>query len=848
MKTTEKLTNEKRKEIENFWKGRLLNHHKSSQANNANEKFYVLSMFPYPSGNLHMGHVRVYAISDTMARFYRLNGKHVIHPMGWDAFGLPAENAAIERGKVPHKWTKANIQSMKRQMESLCCSFDWDREFTTCHPDYYKWTQFLFLELYKRGLVYRKKAKVHWDPVDKTVLADEQIDEEGRSWRSGALAEIKYLEQWYIKTTAFAKNLLDGLDEVDSGLWRDIVDLQKHWIGQIEGVKFDFRVQKNDEKLDVLSLFSKTPEFIYGASHILVKPEHYLALYDQATDGRLEGITALNPFNGNKLPIFVEKSAEYFHEQLDSHLAIPDGNHLDEKYAEKHHLCYTKVRSTHDPNILTNSGHFEGLHRKSAFQAISEYAKHINAGGQMTSAKLRDWLISRQRYWGTPIPIIHCPKQGPVPVPYEELPVKLPEVENFAGRSAASLLNNADWLKARCSNCTCEEGGKRETDTMDTFVDSSWYFLRFLDPKNSFQPFSKDKVMAGMPVDLYIGGKEHATLHLYYARFFTHFLCSLGILPHPEPFLNILSQGMVMGQTFKVEETGKYLRSDEIEFIENKKNAIEKSTGKPVEIKWEKMSKSKHNGADPQVIIDEFGADATRLCILANVAPKSHRHWNLDVMKGILHWQQRIWRLIGDYLKVKHQGNIKIDEAELLKFNLDIDHKRNHIVKEVTFHMGKTFLLNTALSRLQEFTSFLKKCPEGVIANSSNFERALKDLIVMLSPFSPCFSSELYCGFRNRGDVNVFDETWPPVDNNYELPLIVKVNSKEVCRIPVQKDRIDDLNVEECYSFATKNAEYQKKMKNREIFDIKLTKNFGYNIEINIFVKKPKNIKNNEET
>nr|CAD7601834.1 unnamed protein product [Timema genevievae] len=464
--------------IENYWKSKL----KFPPDDDQKPKYYVLSMFPYPSGRLHMGHVRVYTISDTMARFNRMNGKNVIHPMGWDAFGLPAENAAIERSVEPRKWTNQNIDHMKKQMKQLGCSFDWDREVSTCDPSYYHWTQTLFLKLYDSGLVYRKEALVNWDPVDQTVLADEQVDENGCSWRSGAKIEKKLLNQWFIRATQFAKSLYDGLSDPLLKNWRDIIKVQKHWIGECDGTTFEFELEgiKSETRVNV---WTRNPESVLEATFIAVSPGSVL-------------------------------------------------DKLDSEEAMKERVC--------------------------------EIARKKNIGGYPVSSKLRDWLISRQRYWGTPIPMIHCTSCGGVqPVPLKDLPVVLPEIECLASRGQSPLLDATDWLHTKCPKC----GGDatRETDTMDTFVDSSWYFLRYLDPHNKEEPFNKERVSKFMPVDLYIGGKEHAVLHLYYARLMNHFLHQVGLVPHREPFRRLLVQGMVKGRSYRVKGTGRYLTEQQVD-------------------------------------------------------------------------------------------------------------------------------------------------------------------------------------------------------------------------------------------------------------------------------------------
>lgn len=593
-------------EIEKTWKDKLGSTKFDPQ--NTKDKFYVLSMFPYPSGNLHMGHVRVYTISDTMARFYRLNGKNVLHPMGFDAFGLPAENAAIQRGIPADAWTFSNIETMKEQLDTLGCSFDWDREFATCHPEYYKWTQKLFLMMFEDGLVYQKEALVNWDPVDCTVLADEQVDSNGCSWRSGAKVEKKLLNQWFVKTTRFAKSLLDGLSDPILEDWKDIIKIQKHWIGDCDGFNFDLLATDSSNRKLPITLWTKNPDHLKFLAFVAVKKSHVLNL--ENVDSGILSFKVHNPFSDSEVPVIVFEDVEFpaFH---DVYLGVPALIESDEEIAQKFGIPFKKEYAT-DLEV--------------ARKEVLEKSRKLNIGGDyMVSSKLKDWLISRQRYWGTPIPIIHCKSCGAVPVPEKDLPVKLPDLHGNVGQP---LSQNLDWLKTECPKCGNQEA-RRESDTMDTFVDSSWYFLRYLDPKNPKEIVDPKLSQTLMPVDLYIGGKEHATLHLYYARFVSHFLNQQKYLSHPEPFKRLLVQGMVMGRSFRLKGSGKYLKEDEVDIIDSKKNkAVEKSSGKPVIVMWEKMSKSKLNGVDPVDVIGELGCDTTRLIMLADVAPTSSRNWS----------------------------------------------------------------------------------------------------------------------------------------------------------------------------------------------------------------------------
>lgn len=845
------LTVETRKELEDYWKEKVTTHH-VKQADRflkeGRQKYYVLVMFPYPSGKLHMGHVRVYTISDAMARYHRLTGKYVIHPMGWDAFGLPAENAAIERGEPPAKWTYSNIVSMKQQLESLGLALDWDREYATCDPAYYKWTQYIFLKMYEAGLVYQKEGAVNWDPVDQTVLADEQIDENGCSWRSGAKVEKKFLKQWYIKTTAYSKSLIDGLNEVDPDLWRDIIALQRHWIGECSGIRLEFRLQNKGAAMErPLSVFTTTPEAMYGASHVLLSKEHFLNtqdIYKDQTASDLQTVIvttleATHPFTGRPLPVYIAPKRD-FGEHLDCHVGIPCCNEEDEAFAREHALSYEQVLDS-DQRVI-NSDKFSGLTRKEAFDAVAAYAKELSCGGDVTSERARDWLISRQRYWGTPIPMMHCPKHGTMPVPFDQLPVKLPEITKFAGKGTSPLQNAEDWLQVKCPKC--EDGGyaRRETDTMDTFVDSSWYYLRYLDPHNETRPFSRDAAHTYMPVDLYIGGKEHAIMHLYYARFFNHFLYAEGDVPCKEPFVNLLTQGMVMGQSFKVKTTGKYLHRDQVDF--SGKAPVEKDTGAALRVQWEKMSKSKYNGVDPQDVLDEFGCDATRLCILSGVAPKSDRLWSPDVFQGVLRWQNRMWSLVHDLLAHRRAIDVTstLTDNEFKQQEELLSDGRNYFLNIVNFHMEKTFLISTAISRLHGLTNLLKKAPAEVMRGSDQFERALGDLIIMVSPFAPHFASELWKGVASAPnklnnydwEAEVLDQTWPVVDTDFCLPMKVEVDGRACyeVKLPMPIGDIDQLTKAQAVALAKASADYASHLADKAITTTTLIVEPGVRVEL----------------
>ncbi|XP_046387110.1 probable leucine--tRNA ligase, mitochondrial isoform X2 [Ischnura elegans] len=734
----EDLTPTTKHVIEKFWANRLP---ETPCYDDSKPKFYVLSMFPYPSGQLHMGHVRVYTISDVMARFYRMKGKNVIHPMGWDAFGLPAENAARENNIAPSVWTYNNIDRMKNQLLRLGCSFDWNRELATCDAEYYKWTQSLFLKLHSRGMVYQREALVNWDPVDETVLADEQVDGQGRSWRSGAKVEKRWLKQWFIRSTQFAKALMEGLDDPSLIDWRDIIKLQQHWIGPCSGTTIDFDVVLGGEESVgrenrwTLTVWTEHPECLLGASFIAIRPDSDLHLLCKEKGILMKNSTsqtvgsnrpwqrlpcwAHHPITGQKLPLIaLDEKCDDDDVMMDvagflgthgCRLGLPGENSLDLKIAVNEGFSINSKMVDEKGCMLPSAGpDLSGLSVADARAVVCEKARALGVGGHHVSPSLKDWLISRQRYWGTPIPMVHCPNCGAVPVPPDQLPVLLPPPQPSAsggGRGVPTLNRNEQWKQTSCPQC----GGsaERETDTMDTFVDSSWYFLRYLDPKNASAPFCPEKAKKFMPVDLYIGGKEHAVLHLYYARFMSHFLHSEGLLPNPEPFRRMLVQGMIMGKTYRAKKSGKYLRASDVEA--QGKKVFERTTKEPVSVSWEKMSKSKGNGVEPSDMIEEHGADTTRLLVLADVAPTSHRKWMPETFPGIINWQRRLWLTMRRFRELRSSEELLPKGDHFESEEQQMWDSRNFYLKGATFNYSASHQLSVAISKMQGLSNALKR-------------------------------------------------------------------------------------------------------------------------------------------
>ncbi|XP_030831169.1 probable leucine--tRNA ligase, mitochondrial [Strongylocentrotus purpuratus] len=838
------FTIETRKELENYWRDHLAlqNQQSSLSKQDDRDKFYVLSMFPYPSGKLHMGHVRVYTISDTIAHFHRLNGKQVLHPMGWDSFGLPAENAAIDRGLQPADWTHSNIDYMRRQLKQLSFCFNWEREVTTCLPDYYRWTQSIFVRLLEAGLAYQKEAVVNWDPVDQTVLAKEQVDENGCSWRSGAKVEQRLLKQWFLKMTHYSKSLLEGLDDLPD--WPSgIKSMQANWMGDCSGCAFSFRLQLPSASEESISVHTQYPELIYGASHVILAPTHTLLkkpefiqnlteeirtkleqLESERTDVDL-GVQVLHPFTQQPVPLFAS-SRKTFEENVESHLGIPcSGEEEDVEFVHQHGISYEKVL---DGGRIVNSDQLSRLSRDEARSSIMEHARELGIGGHMTSPRQFDWLISRQRYWGTPIPVIHCPTCKAVPVPHTELPVTLPKLDSLSGKGLSPLENQADWINTRCPKC----GGaaKRETDTMDTFVDSSWYYLRYTDSTNQKEAFGKENADWLLPVDVYVGGKEHAIMHLLYARFINHFLHDQGLVAHKEPFKRLLVQGLVMGQSYRVTSTGKYITPDQVDHSGSA--PVQKGTGEELAVKWEKMSKSKYNGVDPEGAIEEFGVDTVRLFILSGIPPDLDMMWNVEAITGVVRWKNRMWGLVTRFYELRsdsERNDTSLDKEQHVKLERDLEVQLNKAIEDVTTHFGSDYMLSVAISRLMTMTNQLRAYPDDFIKNSVAFQDALGSLCIMVAPMAPLIASEMWQGIGGAGYAKdsrwdwtktVLEQRWPSVTECNQVSLdtvelVIKINNKTSGKVSVPASLLE--NKEELERFILDSELGRKQMASKTI-------------------------------
>jgi leucyl-tRNA synthetase len=779
-------------------------------------KFYALSMFPYPSGNLHMGHVRNYTITDVIARVRRMQGYRVLHPMGWDAFGLPAENAAIDRGVHPAKWTYQNIETMKGQLKRLGLSYDWDREVATCAPDYYHWTQWIFIEFLKAGLAYRREAAVNWDPVDQTVVANEQVDADGRSWRSGALVEKRMLSQWFLKITDYADQLLTDLDKLDG--WPDRVKLmQANWIGKSTGAEVTFKTEKGDD----LTVFTTRPDTLWGATFMVLSPEHPLVdslttteqkaavqayqkdasaksdvdrmMEDREKTGVWTGSYAINPVNDAKIPIWI---ADYvlMGYGTGAIMAVPAHDQRDFEFARKFGLSVNVVvqpeGDTLDgdtmPNawpgdgVMVHSGPLDGIPAgKGEGQSVEAAIAHLektNAGRGTVNFRLRDWLISRQRYWGVPIPVIHCPDCGMVPVPDADLPVLLPDNVEFSGRGPSPLAQLEDWINVPCP--TCGTPAKRETDTMDTFIDSSWYYLRYVDARNGEQVFDPAKANDWMPVDQYVGGIEHAILHLLYSRFFTKFLRDRGLLNFDEPFQRLLTQGMVQGLTYRnPNKSGKdqWVPSAQ---VTNPDQPTDPTTGEPLERIYATMSKSKGNGVAPEDVIAKYGVDTARMFILFKAPPEKDLEWDDADVEGQSRFLNRVWRLLSDYV-ANPPSDAPADE--LSKDEKAVRRAVHTAIQAITEDIDGDYQFNTAVSELMKLSNALSDAP---CKTSAVYQEGIETLIKLLAPFAPHIAEELWRAIApaNTPVESVHLQPWPVHDPEAlvvdEITLVIQIMGK----------------------------------------------------------------------
>jgi len=798
-------------------------------------KFYYLDMFPYPSGELHMGHMRNYIIGDVIARYKHMLGYNVLHPMGYDAFGLPAENAAIQHGMHPRVWTEQCIQRMRRQFDMLGISFDWEREIRTCAPEYYRWNQWFFLKFYERGLAYRRPAPVNWCPTCETTLADEEA-ERGYCWRCSTPVEKRWLEQWFLRITAYAERLLRDLDLLEH--WPERVKvMQRNWIGRSEGVEFDFELDGIGEKVRV---FTTRIDTVYGVTFIVLAPEHPLvpkliersprrselhaavqrmlsrSIEERSSEevekeGAFLDAYAIHPLTKEPVPVWVANYVlmEYGTGAI---MAVPAHDQRDLEFARKYGLDVRVVikppgaeldpkqmeRAYVEPGIMVNSAQFSGMDSERAKEAIADYMEQIGVGRRSVQYRLRDWLISRQRYWGTPIPIVYCDGCGIVPVPEEQLPVLLPPDVKITGKGGSPLSQVPEFVNTRCPRCSAS--AKRETDTMATFVDSSWYFLRFCDPHNDEAPFSSEAVDYWMPVDQYVGGIEHAVLHLLYARFFTKVLYDMGLVKTSEPFTRLFTQGMIYHESYYCRRCRTYRRPEEVKAERTDDGGRVVRCGvceDEVEIGMDKMSKSKLNIVTPDYVCEQYGADTGRLFILFIGPPEQDAEWNPQGVEGVYRFLNRLWRLVNEHLS----DYIPDWRDRLSEFKPSLDgaqrglrRKLHQTIKKVTDDI-EGFGFNTAIAALMEllnevqsFASSMrpKGEPEG-FADRVVLSEAMELMQVVLHPFAPHITDELWERLGKVG--SVYQQRWCEADEEAAREevqvIVVQVNGKVRDRLTV---------------------------------------------------------------
>lgn len=749
-------------------------------------KKYILVMYPYPSGPIHMGHVRNYSIGDLLARYYRMRGYNVLHPMGWDAFGMPAENAAIERGINPGEWTLKNISIMKEQLKRLGFSYNWEREVNTCLPDYYKWGQWIFLNFYHKGLAYKKKSPVNWCPSCETVLANEQV-EGGKCWRCSSTVEEKNLEQWFLKITEYSDRLLDDLKLLD-GWPKRVKTMQENWIGKSTGAEIVFKLDDGRK----IPVFTTRPDTLFGVTFFVLAPQHPLSeeLADETGNKKLledfkeearmfssadteeasfekkgfsTGRYVVNPINGEKVPVWIGNYVlmEY---GTGAVMGVPAHDQRDFEFAKKYDFNIKPVISPEgrkiraeemkeayeEDGVLINSGPFSGISNREGIEKITDYLEKEGTGKHTVTYRLRDWLISRQRYWGNPIPIVYCEKCGTVPVPEEDLPVLLPENVDLRIKGKSPLANVKEFVNTECPKC----GGpaRRETDTMDTFTCSSWYFLRYTSPKDDKRAWNPEKEKYWMPVDQYIGGVEHAVLHLLYSRFFMKFFYDLKLVEEKEPFMNLLTQGMI-----------------------TKDGA--------------KMSKSKGNVVSPEKMIEKYGADATRLFMLFSAPPEKDLEWSDRGVRGSLRFLNKVYRVAKKVLKLQKEKPLKVERYR--KEEKRLRAKIHSTVRDVTEDIQKDFGFNTAISFIMELTNHL----DDYVSSKKNTDtylskEAVEKIILLLAPFVPHFSEEVWHMLGNKDSVHT--RKWPgyveELTKTETITVVVQVNGKVRSKLKVNRD------------------------------------------------------------
>jgi len=792
------------------------------------EKFYCLAMFPYPSGKLHMGHVRNYTITDVIARYQRMQGKNVLHPMGWDAFGLPAENAAIENHTAPAKWTHENIAYMKSQLKSLGFGIDWSREFATCDPSYYKWEQWFFTRLFDKGLVYKKTSSVNWDPIDETVLANEQVID-GKGWRSGANVEIKEIDQWFIRITDYADQLLNDLDDLEQ--WPEQVKtMQRNWIGKSVGINIIFDLSQTIREFTHFDVYTTRPDTLMGVTYLTLATQHPIALEiatlnpelaefiancksqqvseaEMATMEKLgmdTGVAAIHPLTGDKVPVWVGNYVlmDYGSGAV---MAVPGHDQRDYEFAKKYSLPIMQViqslngggietAALTEKGVLINSGKYNGLDFDTAFKVISEDLKRSNHGSVATNYRLRDWGVSRQRYWGAPIPIYNLAEGGEIAVPIDRLPVILPTNIKMDGVQSP-LKADKSWRKAELNGQFVEH----ETDTFDTFMESSWYYARFTCSDDHTQMLDPERANYWLPVDQYIGGIEHAILHLLYARFFHKLMRDEGLVKSNEPFKKLLCQGMVLSESYYYQSEGKkiWVSPSKAELHRDKYGKVEKiidiETG--VELTSggiTKMSKSKNNGVDPQLIIDKYGSDTVRLFTMFASPPEQTMEWSDEGVSGAFKFLKKLWRIVHDQIKLSNEDVIDVsilnDQQKYLR------RKTHETIKKVSDDFGRRNTFNTAIAAVMELLNEIPKVDTISPQSIAVRREAISNAILMLNPIVPHICNKLWLTLGNPTSICEID--WPKVDELALLKtssiIVIQVNGKVRGKIEVSVGSNDD--------------------------------------------------------
>ena len=885
-------------EIEKKWqeKWQEKNVFKSENKVEGKQNYYTLEMFAYPSGKLHVGHLRNYAIGDAIARYKKMKGFNVLHPFGWDSFGLPAENAAIDNGAHPGQWTKANIDNMRRQLKLMGLSYDWDREISTYTPEYYKWNQLFFIEMYKKGLVYKKRSYVNWCPDCNTVLANEQV-EDGKCWRHSKTDVIqKELSQWYLKITEYAEELLQGHEEL-KGHWPDkVLAMQKNWIGKSTGseinfvldYKFDSNSQDKESNLNIgnngeviIPVFTTRADTLFGVTYAVIAPEHPIVeeivlkenpslkdavdkminedkinrtAEDKEKEGMFTGLYVINPVNNEKVPLWIGNYVLMDY-GTGAVMAVPAHDERDFFFAKKYNLPVRIVINPVDKDgnsekivvedmegaytlngILVNSDEFDGTKNTEAKIKITEKLEKEGKGKKTVNYRLHDWLISRQRYWGTPIPVIYD-EDGNIHLEEKEnLPVKLPTDIEFSGKG--NPLETSEEFK----NVTLPNGkkGRRETDTMDTFVDSSWYYLRYLDSHNTEKPFEKENADSWTPVDQYIGGIEHAVMHLLYARFFHKALRDMGLVETNEPFKRLLTQGMVLGPSYYSQNERKFYFPKDVEIKDTK--AFSKSTGEELTVKIEKMSKSKNNGVDPEEIVKEYGADPARVFTLFAAPPEKELEWNVNGLAGAYRFINRLFLIVSDSFEFadKNTGkenNYGIDLSKRNEKDEEIQKKLHQTVKKVTESIEDDFHFNTAIAAVMELLNDMTTYKQEVIDKNDVstesrkiWKEVLDKVILLIAPFAPHIADELWEIIGNT--TFTFEEEWPTFEEEltkeHKMNLVVQINGKIRETIPAKIG----LPKEEYEKLAFDSEKIKKAIEGKEIVKVIVVPNKLVNIVV----------------